>query len=211
MGTVQRVVLVWTVRYEEEIAPFAELLWQVCQFIQKIVGSCFEEYADKDFMRIRLLQVRQNNPFDAFEFVVHVTQPSASSTSSSSLASAALLGQSHLPAQLRRADDARFALYPDLKTVPIAFNTGRPNLLNVFASLRARCSSVSSAARPAASSLGHSYLDDVGGSPLGQYQDRQRGNVRTMVLTCGPESMVAETEALCERFDMEFHSEVFAY
>jgi hypothetical protein len=46
MGSLRRVVLAWTVRSPNECATFAEQLWNI----------------------------RQNNPFDAFEVSIHVTQ-----------------------------------------------------------------------------------------------------------------------------------------
>jgi hypothetical protein len=58
MGRLRRVVLSWTVRAECELQPFAELLWHVSQ----------------------------NNPFDAFELDIHVTQPATGAALSASSA-----------------------------------------------------------------------------------------------------------------------------
>ena len=66
MGRLRRVVLSWTVRTACELQPFAELLWHVSQ----------------------------NNPFDAFELDLHVTQPDAAAADAAGPAAASTSAKS---------------------------------------------------------------------------------------------------------------------
>jgi hypothetical protein len=108
--TLTHVVLLWTVKSEDEICPFAD----------------------------QLQAINDNNVGDAFETLIHVTRHVDKGNSEPPREAAAKAQSLGRPAPTHMLQSDRYNLFSGLRPSQVPFFAGRPKMRDLFVSLRAR-------------------------------------------------------------------------